>query len=336
MNKRLDYIDILKGFSILCIVFIHFEEAVVPPWLKTWIGLFMISTFYFTSGWILGLREENISLKEHLLKRWKSLGVPYLWFSGLILVFEFVLLLFGYYDWMFIGREAYKTLVLRGIDTLWFLPALFFGELIFIWLKNKRSWLLIFGALLFTLVYMYLYGCWTSEYRNLSSLNQIIDAPFYTIRNFMGAWPVVAIGYLFAKDYKRILSCWSHWKIFLLSFVVICVSIYFASFSKLNLGVISHFLPSVLGPLGLLLLAKVVERWRVMQFFVYWGCNSMVLMIAHESFFHRLSKIFDKYVLGYDVFWGERTLVYFVVTVLLCYPIVCFFNNRARFMLGKK
>ena len=178
MNKRLDYIDILKGLSILCITFLHFEAGVIPSWLNTWIGMFMISTFYFTSGWVMGLKEDMITVKELVHKRLRSLGIPYLWFSGLILLFDLVLLLFGYYDWMFIAREVYKTLTLRGIGTLWFLPSLFFGELIFVWLKNKKSGLLAFGALLFTLVYLALYGQWADEYRNLSSLNQIIDAPF--------------------------------------------------------------------------------------------------------------------------------------------------------------
>ena len=30
MNKRFEYIDILKGFAILCIAFLHFEVVVKP------------------------------------------------------------------------------------------------------------------------------------------------------------------------------------------------------------------------------------------------------------------------------------------------------------------
>ena len=336
MNKRLDYIDILKGLSILCITFLHFEAGVIPLWLNVWIGKFMISTFYFTSGWVMGLKEDKMTVKELVHKRLKSLGGPYLWFSGLILLFDLILLLCGYYDVMFVGQEVYKTLVLRGIGTLWFLPSLFFGEIIFVWLWNRKSWLLAFGALLFTFGYLYLYGRWTGEYRNLSSLNQIIDAPFYTIRNMMVAWPVVALGYLVAKDYKANMNSWQSWKVLVLSAVIIGLSIYFSSFSHLELGVILHFVPSVLGPLGLLLLASVVERWHIMQFFAYWGRNSLVLMVTHYSIVLVLCQIFDKYVMGCGEFVGWRTIVYFVVTVLLTYPLVWLFNNKARFMLGRR
>lgn len=48
MNKRLDYIDETKGVAILCITFLHFESEVIPAWLNTWIGLFMITAFYVT------------------------------------------------------------------------------------------------------------------------------------------------------------------------------------------------------------------------------------------------------------------------------------------------
>lgn len=336
MNKRLDYIDILKGFSILCITFLHFEAGVIPLWLNTWIGSFMISAFYFTSGWMMGMRDEDISVKDLARKRLKSLGVPYLWFSGLILLFDIILFLFGYYDVMFIGREVYKTIVLRGIGTLWFLPSLFFGELLFVWLKSKRSWLLIGFMALGTFLYLYFYYRWAGEYRNLSSMNQIIDAPFFTIRNAMIAWPVVAVGYLVAKDYKRLMGSLSNSVILMIALAIVGLSIYFASFSNLDLGVVTYFLPSVLGPLGLLLFAVVVERWHIMQFFTYWGRNSLVLMVTHYSIVMVLCQIFDKYVLGCSEFIGWRTIVYFVVTVLLTYPLVWFFNNKVRFMLGKR
>ena len=130
MNKRFEYIDILKGFAILCITFLHFEAGVLPSWLNVWIGTFMISAFYLTSGWVMGLKDDKMTVKELVYKRLKSLGVPYLCFSGLIILFDIILLLWGYYDVMFLGREVYKTIVLRGIGTLWFLPSLFFGELL--------------------------------------------------------------------------------------------------------------------------------------------------------------------------------------------------------------
>ena len=336
MNKRFEYIDILKGFAILCITFLHFEAGGLPLWLNVWIGTFMISAFYFASGWMWGLKDETITVKELVRKRWRSLGVPYLWFTGLILVFDMILWGCGYYDGYFVVREVYKTITLRGIGTLWFLPSLFFGEVIFMWLRNKKSWMLIGGVALVTLLYLYFYYQWSGEYRNLSSLNQIIDAPLYTIRNMMVAWPVVGAGFVVAWDFNRYFVNWSGWLIGLLGFVICGVSLYFASFAKLNLGVAAYFLPSVVGPLGWMLVAKMLEGGRVMQIFAYWGRNSLVLMATHYSIVLVLCQIVDRYCFGCDEFVGWRTIVYFVVAVVLTYPLVWFFNNKARFMLGRK
>ena len=70
-RQRLDYIDATKGVAILCITFLHFEKGVIPDWLNTWIGLFMITTFYLTSGWVSGISNKQIKPNELLKKRIK-------------------------------------------------------------------------------------------------------------------------------------------------------------------------------------------------------------------------------------------------------------------------
>ena len=86
-SKRLNYIDATKGVAILCIAFLHFEKGVIPFWLNEWIGMFMITAFYVTSGWIIGISNKRMKPDELLKKRIKQLGIPYLWFSLLIILF---------------------------------------------------------------------------------------------------------------------------------------------------------------------------------------------------------------------------------------------------------
>ena len=124
MNKRLDYIDATKGVAILCITFLHFEQGVIPGWLNVWIGMFMISAFYVTSGWVSGVNDKPITAKELLKKRLRQLGVPYLWFSLLIIIFDILWVALGLMESGILLRDIYKTVVLRGIGTLWFLPVL--------------------------------------------------------------------------------------------------------------------------------------------------------------------------------------------------------------------
>ena len=146
MRER--YVDMLKGLSILCITLLHYENGVLPKNLNIFIGSFMISAFYVTSGWVSAMRSNKQSLKELVKKRWKQLGVPYLWWTLIILLFDFVLYAFGYFDLRYIGGEFYKAITLRGIGTLWFLPALFGGEVIWYWIKRQDNFWIIILALI--------------------------------------------------------------------------------------------------------------------------------------------------------------------------------------------
>jgi len=334
-NKRLRYIDILKGFSILCIVLLHFEEGVFPLWLNWWIGNFMITAFYFTSGWLFGLKDQSVSVKDLCRKRWKSLGKPYLWFSLVIIIFDLILFIVGYYDLKIILREVYKTLTLRGIGTLWFLPALFGGEVIFVFLRNKKRLWLWGLALVLSLAYTYFYGYWATLYRNINATYQLIDAPFLTLNNIIRAWIVVACGYALQWGYTKTMAQKPMWLNVAMGAAVCGLSIYFSSFSTVNLYCFSIFFAPVLGPLGLLLLAMAAERLKCSRFFEYWGVNSLALMATHYSIVLVLFQMLNLYLYGQTKLTGVISLVFFVLAILIEYPIVEIINKRFKFLLGK-
>ena len=75
MKKRERFLDIAKRVAILCIVLLHVENGVIPNGLNTFIGSFMISLFFVTTGWLDGYRTEPLKLKELCSKRWKQLGL---------------------------------------------------------------------------------------------------------------------------------------------------------------------------------------------------------------------------------------------------------------------
>ena len=202
MRER--YVDMLKGLSILCITFLHYENGVLPKNLNIFIGSFMISAFYVTSGWVSAMRSNKQSLKELVKKRWKQLGVPYLWWTLIILLFDFVLYAFGYFDLRYIGGEFYKAITLRGIGTLWFLPALFGGEVIWYWIKRQDNFWIIILALVVTACYNYYYGIFSSGKNEV--FHRLVDAPFRTISNMLHAWVGIAFGYyswIFLKKYLQ-------------------------------------------------------------------------------------------------------------------------------------
>ena len=335
MNRFL-YIDIVKGCSILCIVLMHYEVGVFPVWINTWIGLFMISAFYFTSGWLAGINPKNITVKELAQKRWYSLGKPYIYFSLLILAFDVLLMLLGHYDMKYVAKEIYKTITLRGIGTLWFLPSLLGGEIIFRFLLNKNKWALTLLVLFITLVFLHYYYYWLAIFRNRSEVYQLIDAPLFNLRKILYAWPTIGIAYLIAKHWGHKISYINDNVVFVIGICITGFSIYLnGGFCPLSLGDISPLIVPVIGPLGLLLLAYPMKKGVIAKFFSFWGINSLVMMVTHYSILLVICQIIDHGIFQ-EPFSGIRTLAWFTISVIVEYPIVWFFNHKAKWMLGKR
>lgn len=336
MKSRLEYIDILKGWAILCIALLHYENGMFPPLLNVWIGTYMVTAFYLTSGWVNGITQKNISVKELFFKRLRTFGTIYLWFTALYILFDLLWVALGIFDWKYVAREIYKTITLRGIGTLWFLPALMGGEIIFAYLRSKKKPILYLLSIIITLVYMHTYSYWLVEHRNINTITQIIDAPFKTIFSMLQAWPIIAVGYWLAHKYSSKIIYTNKVYLFLLSMVIIAISVYTACFIQINIGSFNYFPSHILGPLGLLLLAIILQSIKYVDlFFSYWGRNSLILMVTHYSIIQEICIAINKYILHEPEFTGINTIYFFIATILLEYPIIWFFNNKAKFMIGK-
>ncbi len=146
-QKRLQYIDLARGFAILAIVYSHFtnQVSVVKPDLATSFGIcflsqFHICIFFIIRGQILAY-QKNIRYKEHIVKRCKALLVPYVIFS--ILNILYLVIDMRWEDQTKIIIEIERNLIhastLYGISVLWFLPALLFGEIGFLFIDAKVS-----------------------------------------------------------------------------------------------------------------------------------------------------------------------------------------------------
>ena len=132
-NKRIEYIDILRGIAMILVLIGHNDTI-----LTNYIYSFHIPLFFFISG--LTYKGNSDSLKEVIKKRLRNIVIPY-----------FELSLFLYFLWIllmnFQGIVLYKNDILRnfvgifycqGVDNmawglqLWFLPCLFITSIILV------------------------------------------------------------------------------------------------------------------------------------------------------------------------------------------------------------
>lgn len=337
VKKRLDYIDATKGVAILCITFLHFEKGVIPGWLNTWIGMFMISAFYVTSGWVIGINDKPITAKQLFKKRIRQLGVPYLWFSLLIILFDVLWVAFGLMESNILFRDIYKTIALRGIGTLWFLPVLLIGEYIFTLIKNSKSrWMWAVFGLVTTLLVNHLYNSFWLPMRDNCELYKILDAPMQPIVRGLYAWPIIAIGYLLGLKWGK--SIMETNKVKLLSILVLIFAASFILIIKppFSIYYINELLSNTLPAIAFMCLFAVFTKGYITRFFTYWGVNSLILMCTHFSITQVILTTFDKHIFHHPIFEGPETIIYFVICILLTYPLVWLFNGKLRFMLGKK
>lgn len=330
MLKREKYLDIVKGISIVSITFLHYENGILPTHVNTFIGSFMITAFYITSGWISAMSPSKLSLQEYVRKRWKQLGIPYLCWSLIILLFDALLWLFSYYDSYFIARETYKFLVLRGIGTLWFLPALFGGELIWRWLQIKRKYYLII-VFIISCLYQAVY---TSFEWGDGTLNRIIDAPFRTISNILNAYIYIVFGYYAYKLYFTKLHCSKRIMLMIAGIILCCIAYYTANYLPNSFSLFWPYLAPVIGPMGLILLAKVMQECKVLNYFAFWGRNSLLLMVTHYSIIMVTFQLIVEKCLHLD-FNGWCNIVCFIISMLLQYLMVKPINKYAHILIGK-
>jgi len=127
-DRRLHYLDVVKGIGILLVVITH---AVCPfPYFVRWVFSFHMPLFFIVSGIQKAYAEakHTLSIGQSILQRTIRLLWPYFTFSAVSLLFcllnQFVL--GGSPDYKDV---IFRSIILEGQLTLWFLPALLIAEI---------------------------------------------------------------------------------------------------------------------------------------------------------------------------------------------------------------
>ncbi|MCR5788830.1 MAG: acyltransferase family protein [Lachnospiraceae bacterium] len=110
-------------------------------YLCIWIFSFHMPLFFIISGMLIRVRKDTEKdLKTLARKRFQGIMVPYYLFSliymGIVLYYYFVEKTIPVST---IFVNLWYAVGLYGINVLWFLPALFLGELLFLWICSRFS-----------------------------------------------------------------------------------------------------------------------------------------------------------------------------------------------------
>lgn len=147
-KERIDWIDYAKALGVFLVIMGHTYKGYS---VIGWIYSFHMPLFFFLSG--ITLKIEQISCKEFLKKRIKSLLVPWILYSTFYIVLEVVKrILSGNIDGTIKSflRAAFWSRGQHATIGLWFLPLLFLVEVLLMAVckgvrnKNLRAVMVLF------------------------------------------------------------------------------------------------------------------------------------------------------------------------------------------------
>ncbi len=281
MKARLDYIDNAKGIAILAITIVYLTNSKLYE--STFYSLFKVVIFFMIVGIMTYERKnEDLDVVTSIKKRCASLMIPYFFFSTMIIfirMYRLSVLKGNVIDTF--KSDILDTITLNGIGTLWFLPALFVGEILFILVKNKK-WLCGIGCIVFPVsgwaARIVMTDIIPSTVSNASVSYLANNVVLLIGRGFIAVW-FILIGYLLSKyilrrKYEKYIGL-----ICLVITIMITLCKPRIALAVLYLGEIPllFFLGGITGSIAIILICKYWVNKEI-PIVTYFGRNSLVLM----------------------------------------------------------
>lgn len=316
MKEKINYIDYSKGIAILFVIFGHVYSG--NNIATTWIYSFHIPLFFIISGFLLKL-NKNKDTKSMILKKFKSLMVPYILFSIISILGHYLINDLSY---MILKKSIFNTITLFGVEALWFLPALFISESIFLYEKNnidKNKYKILFYINIFLIIYIFM----LIDKKNYNSV--IENFTIVLVRSIVALF-FINIGYYLYKVISKINL--KIYQIFILAIISVVfsklngsVNLYSVQFDNLFLYVLN----SIIGSFLTISIAKKINGSKALEFL---GQNTLIIMATHQLIIEAILKsTLIKYLNG---------IIFIFIILLLEYPLIKIINKYLPFMLGKK
>lgn len=345
-SKRIDYLDMAKGIGILLVIIGHISYVSEP--VRQYISTFHMPLFFVISGMLLLYKkEEENSFRDFAVKRFHGLMLPYFICSACVLVIESTRVIWKDANtWENILRQLFQSLCLQGVSVLWFLPALFMGELLFVFVRKHCSHLQTGMVLMIVCVFTYFGAEVVQEYfLQKSSIRAVLcyDVISMAFRNLFCV-VLVGIGYYFAKAIfgrkcERIAEFLLAVGLLVLTGVVL-IQNGAVDLRGMNLGDIVWFLAGgISGSAGVILVCRVLETLPVkglQRFLVFMGCNSLLIMVTHLDFRVLYISICITSMLRDILFpYGWLICICIVLFVILIEIVIIFFVSFCRKIFQK-
>lgn len=309
ISQRLAWIDLLRGFSMIAILWFHtevyFTGQPMTPY-EMYVGD-VLAVFFFLSGYLMYGR--TLYIKRRINSIFSRFLVPYFVFTTIIAVSKAILV----HD-----DTSWKDMIISIISghASWFIAALILSQLLFmffLWITNEKMlWLSIIAVC--CLILSYFVGNAFEPYplyyaHNLWHLNEALLACF-----------ILFTGYLYRK-YETRFNNISILLSLLIVFILIKIFIIHIN-AQLILGPIivsnySLFIADLL--CGVLLMAGIFKQLPSVRLIEWTGSHSLVYYFICGAVPFMVSRLFHKTTLPIQSYLSVLVVfcVVYIVSTLL-------------------
>ena len=335
LMKRIVYIDYMKGLGIMLIMFAHrmqgFHLMSIPV---KYVTSFHVPIFFVAAGCLAyHKKDDTISLKEFVKKRFYMLLIPYIVFSVFNSVQKLGIYCLTGHMSMGAFRNEMVELLITGNGTVWFLLTLFVSEVIFYGLfkprlVHKERTVIVWISMLLLLILPFYY----QVHSPLGILLiRIPEALGYYLFGFLLA------GFLLKYSnmkYMRYIALACILGGLVISICCNVTSNFYCGIFDYPVQTLSSSLLSCVGYACLFQQAVPVER--IHKTLTYFGRNSLLYMLAYPTFL-----LLFTYPLG-SVIFGLTGVLSAVVAVALYVSVVglttvavIFMDKYLSFTIGR-
>lgn len=152
--KRIEFLDITKAWAIFLIVVGHcsIDDMGLLKWIG-WCTFYHVPLFYIISGFLWDKEKyKNMHFLDFLKRKFKAYIIPYFKISAvcfLVASIAIVPIKVGWFTddyWLSLAKYLFGIFIymrgttewLPGCSPIWFLPALFFAELMYYFINKNR------------------------------------------------------------------------------------------------------------------------------------------------------------------------------------------------------
>lgn len=352
MKKRLDYFDVVKGIGVILVLLGHLQGEDIfcySPFILPmcqWIFSFHMPLFFIVAGMLICYKKDmDKDMKDIAKRRFKGIMVPYYWFS----FFYMTVVVAAYIKKQILVGTVWLNLwyvfSCYGMNVLWFLPAIFFGELLFLFLMKKlgtkKAVVVIVLQCVVALIFAYLMRQGTYDTTIKEGAHELAIA---LLRPFV-ACSFIAIGYFgfefmskkmdSDKEGVNIKVLFIGIGLMILGFFLVWINSAVDFRSMVFKNVASYYICSCASSFGLILICKNMKPFRILKFY---GVNSLIFMAVHGSeticyYATRLAMWTNQYLTtarGYICYAIIVSVIMIYVTIM-----ILFINKFVPFIAGK-